>query len=313
RPSAAAAAPLAMGPPTADAGSAPTDAGSAPTDAAGITAAAAALVLNDDRQPQLEQLQQQQQEAATSEEGGSDAGTRASDLQYNTSMAPPASTSAAAANTESARSKKAAQQLAKFEAEDGLDELLAGVYDNEEELVARLVAQLQGLSHKQQRMYGIFDGTEEGGKRAFVRHWRQRHAERRAMMAALFDPAVDPKDRMALRTGYILRWRKILFSCPNCWLLPGLCVCARMQRFSPRRTQVVVHAHHGEWGSASNSGTILPTSLEGSEILLYGHPEHDTRLQELLADTTRTTALLWPGGGRPHTPGAAKAAEQRIF
>ncbi|KXZ53404.1 hypothetical protein GPECTOR_7g1300 [Gonium pectorale] len=176
-----------------------------------------------------------------------------------------------------------------------LDRLLSDVGDNEEELVAKLMTQLQGLSHKQQRLYGIWDGTSDGGRRAFVDRWRARHAERRAMVEALKDPARDPRDRMALRSEYIMRWRKILFSCPTCWLLPGLCVCGRMQRFSTSRTKLVVHAHHGEWGSASNSGSILPNSLEGAEILLYGYPDHDRRLRELLADTSRTTALLWPG------------------
>ncbi|GLC45797.1 hypothetical protein PLESTM_001780800 [Pleodorina starrii] len=190
---------------------------------------------------------------------------------------------------------KANPRLAKMEDTGALDELLAGVYDNEEELVAKLMLQLQGLSHKQQRMYGIWDDTPDGGKRAFLDQWRRRHAERRAMVAALQDPATPPSERMALRTSYILRWRKVLFSCPHCWLLPGMCVCGRMQRFAPQRTRVVVHAHHGEWGSASNSGGLLPTSLEGSEILLYGHPEHDARMRDILADPSSTTALLWPG------------------
>ncbi|GIL49541.1 hypothetical protein Vafri_5895 [Volvox africanus] len=190
---------------------------------------------------------------------------------------------------------KSKSRLVKMDDSDELDELLMGVYDNEEELVDKLMQQLNGLSHKQQRLYGIWDGTPDGGKRALVDQWRRRHSERRAMVEGLRDPARAPTERMSLRTSYILRWRKVLFSCPNCWLLPGLCVCGRMQKFTLQRTRVVVHAHHGEWGSASNSGCILPTSLEGSEILLYGHPDHDVRLREILNDTTYTTALLWPG------------------
>ncbi|GFR49571.1 hypothetical protein Agub_g11618, partial [Astrephomene gubernaculifera] len=194
------------------------------------------------------------------------------------------------------KAKSATPRMVKLEdLEDADGTLFEGVYDNEEQLVNKLMATLQGLSHKQQRLYGIWDGTADGGKRAFIEQWRQRHAERRAMAAAMADPARDPKDRMPLRTSYILKWRKVLFSCPNCWLLPGLCVCGRMRRFTPQRTKVVVHAHHAEWGSASNSGSLLPTSLEGAEILLYGHPEHDQRLRAMLDDPTRTTALLWPG------------------
>ncbi|KAG2438394.1 hypothetical protein HYH02_010849 [Chlamydomonas schloesseri] len=201
---------------------------------------------------------------------------------------------------------KGVPRLAKMQDGGGLEALLGGegagegeegVFANEEELVAKLMTQLQGLSHKQQKMYGIWDEAAgaDAGRVAFVEQWRKRHAERRAMVAALSDPSRDPRERMSLRTDYILKWRKVLFSCPTCWLLPGLCVCGRMQRFAPKKTRVVVHAHHGEWGSASNSGSILPLSLEGSEMLLYGHPDHDERLRAMLADTSRTVALLWPG------------------
>ncbi|KAG2433741.1 hypothetical protein HXX76_008104 [Chlamydomonas incerta] len=196
------------------------------------------------------------------------------------------------------KAQKGPARLAKMQDGGDLEALLGGegaegadgVFANEEEL---------GLSHKQQKMYGIWDPAAaagaDAGRRAFVEQWRRRHAERRAMVAALADPSSDPRERMSMRTDYILKWRKVLFSCPSCWLLPGLCVCGRMQRFSPAKTRVVVHAHHGEWGSASNSGSILPLSLEGSEILLYSHPEHDERLRAILTDTSRTVALLWPG------------------
>ncbi|GIM00399.1 hypothetical protein Vretimale_5187 [Volvox reticuliferus] len=103
---------------------------------------------------------------------------------------------------------KSNPRLAKMENSDELEELLVGVYDNEEELVAKLMQQLQGLSHKQQRLYGIWDGTPDGGKRAFVEQWRRRHSERRAMVEGMRDPARAPTERMALRTSYILRFAK---------------------------------------------------------------------------------------------------------
>ncbi|KAG2491562.1 hypothetical protein HYH03_010131 [Edaphochlamys debaryana] len=196
-------------------------------------------------------------------------------------------------STPGQRPQRVVRRPSRVASEEDIDELLSG---DESELMDRLASQLQGLSFKQQEMYGIWNPEDpEAGRRTFLEQWRQRHADRRAMVAGLADPAVPPQERMALRASYIHRWRKILFSCPTCWLLPGLCVCGRLQRFATQHTKVVIHAHHGEWGSASNSGAILGPCLEGTEVLLYNYPDHDTRLRELLADPTRTTALLWPG------------------
>lgn len=46
------------------------------------------------------------------------------------------------------------------------------------------VVTAQGLSHKQQKMYGIWDEAAgaDAGRVAFVEQWRRRHAERRAMV-----------------------------------------------------------------------------------------------------------------------------------
>lgn len=97
-------------------------------------------------------------------------------------------------------------RLLKLDDIDDIDELLESVHDNEEELVAKLMQQLQGLSHKQQRLYGIWDGSSDGGRHAFIEQWRRRHADRRAMVAALQDPQWPPSERMSLRTSYIIKY-----------------------------------------------------------------------------------------------------------
>ncbi len=60
---------------------------------------------------------------------------------------------------------------------------------------------------KQQQLYGIWDPADpDAGRRAFVARWRQRHADRRALVAGVTDGATPPQERMGLRTSYILKW-----------------------------------------------------------------------------------------------------------
>lgn len=269
----------------------------APAAADGFGAAGGAIAPGQAAAPQRQQQQQQPGAGAAAEglpaKGGR--GKQQGRAQQQQKQPGPGSP-AAKPGTYSHNGRQLRPRLARMEGLEELDEALGDCGDDEEALAERLMTQLQGLTVRQQQLYGIWDSADpDAGRRAFVARWRQRHADRRALVAGVTDGATPPQERMGLRTSYILKWRKILFSCPTCWLLPGLCVCSRMARFAPAKTQVVVCAHHGEWGSASNSGCVLPTSLEGAEMLLYGHPDHDRRLQELVNDPTRVTALLWPG------------------
>jgi len=99
---------------------------------------------------------------------------------------------------------------------------------------------------------------------------------------------------MHVKCEYNLKYGRTMFNCPNCWLLPGLCICERVQRCQPR-TKVVVHVHHKEWGKSSNTGSIAALSIPGSEILIKGYKPHDARVHEMIEDQSHTTAILWPG------------------
>eukprot|EP00955_Chlamydomonas_euryale_P096669 365026-Chlamydomonas_euryale.AAC.8 len=61
--------------------------------------------------------------------------------------------------------------------------------------------------------------------------------------------------------------------------------------------RVVVHVHHQEWGKASNTGTVVAATLPDARMLMRGVREHDAQVAALFADSSVTTAVLWPGDG----------------
>jgi len=123
---------------------------------------------------------------------------------------------------------------------------------------------------------------------------REREAERDIVNRHMQDPSVPGVDKMHRRCQYILKYGRNLFTCPGCWLLPGLCVCGFMAKVDAK-TQLVVHVHQTEWGKCSNTGCVAHLSVPGSKLLLKGYKDHDAQLTALFADPTITTAILWPG------------------
>ena len=115
------------------------------------------------------------------------------------------------------------------------------------------------------------------------------------MEKVVLDKNVHGQVKTAVRCEYIMRYGKTLFSCPRCWLLPGLCICSRLQRVALSSTRVVCSVHNLEWGKASNSGAIAAMSCEDGEVLLRGQSDHDKRLQSIFDDPSSTVAVLFPG------------------
>eukprot|EP00195_Chlamydomonas_chlamydogama_P001132 CAMPEP_0202920514 /NCGR_PEP_ID=MMETSP1392-20130828/76892_1 /ASSEMBLY_ACC=CAM_ASM_000868 /TAXON_ID=225041 /ORGANISM="Chlamydomonas chlamydogama, Strain SAG 11-48b" /LENGTH=278 /DNA_ID=CAMNT_0049614011 /DNA_START=278 /DNA_END=1114 /DNA_ORIENTATION=+ len=138
----------------------------------------------------------------------------------------------------------------------------------------------------------------------------QRAAEREEIARVLADRSIDGEEKMHQYCQYLMKYSKSLFTCPNCWLLPGLCICERVQRCEPR-TKVVVHVHHKEWGKTSNTGRIAALSLDGSDILMRGFRPHDAQVVELLADSSITTAILWPGANSISCSELKRIADER--
>ena len=47
---------------------------------------------------------------------------------------------------------------------------------------------------------------------------------------------------------------------------------------------IVLWTHRQEWGSVSNTGSILPLILEKTRLLMKGLPEHEEEWKNLLLD-----------------------------
>jgi DTW domain-containing protein YfiP len=122
-----------------------------------------------------------------------------------------------------------------------------------------------------------------------------RTAAKDAVKRIVEDPSTSPADKYDAQVRYTVTHGKALCACRTCWLSPGACVCPYLRRFgSSRSNQVVLWMHDSEYGRASNSGSILLQSYEGTELLVRGLREHDARLREMIEDPTVTTAFLFP-------------------
>jgi DTW domain-containing protein YfiP len=55
---------------------------------------------------------------------------------------------------------------------------------------------------------------------------------------------------------------------------------------------VILWTHHEEWGSPSNTGSVLSVMLNHVQLWMKGY--HDLEMQQLLCDDSTIPVLLWP-------------------
>jgi DTW domain-containing protein YfiP len=124
--------------------------------------------------------------------------------------------------------------------------------------------------------------------------------------------------------------------CPRCWSYRPICICsaynANENSTAPISERcnigatVVVWTHHKEWGSPSNTGSVLNVALnvknnETSDsaslfdprrnscvMLMKGLPEHDLILQNLLQQEDVLPVVLWTKEGGEKVDQAEKQA-----
>ena len=67
----------------------------------------------------------------------------------------------------------------------------------------------------------------------------------------------------------------------------------------PVPPNVVIYMHEHEWGRASNTGSVVAAALGASRarVCLRGLDDDMAYLHQVLSDSTRTVAVLWPGEG----------------
>lgn len=107
----------------------------------------------------------------------------------------------------------------------------------------------------------------------------------------------SPMERHRLVCRHRYRYGKHPFICHNCWSYLPICVCPsddekENMRIKLACRRVILWTHHEEWGSPSNTGSVLPLCLENVQLWMKGY--HDSEMEELLKDDSILPVLLWP-------------------
>ena len=85
------------------------------------------------------------------------------------------------------------------------------------------------------------------------------------------------------------------FVCKNCWSYNPICICNEVPQRKSRIPceRIILWTHHSEWGSPSNTGSVLPLLLENTQLMMKGL--HDEEFQNILcSDPTIQPIVLWP-------------------
>lgn len=106
--------------------------------------------------------------------------------------------------------------------------------------------------------------------------------------------ATNDDTRHRLVAEHRFRYGKHPFVCPKCWSYRPICLCPAASRKKLRIPfkQIIIWTHPGEWGSPSNTGSILPLLLNNTHIWMKGY--HDSLLNQVLSDRDCIPMILWP-------------------
>lgn len=107
------------------------------------------------------------------------------------------------------------------------------------------------------------------------------------------EPSGSKKHRLICEHHFV--HGKHPFICKRCWSYKPICICDKVpvrKRTIPCQ-KVIVWTHHSEWGSPSNTGSVLPLLLKDTHILMKGL--HENELEKILSiDPTVMPVVLWP-------------------
>jgi DTW domain-containing protein YfiP len=121
-----------------------------------------------------------------------------------------------------------------------------------------------------------------------------RTARSQALHETLQSSSLTGPEKHALLCQHVVAHGQHPFVCPTCWTYQPICVCRPVRdAYDIPIQQVVLWTHHDEWGSVSNTGSVLPLLLKDVSMKLKGLPEHDAWLDKLLNDPTVLPVVLW--------------------
>jgi DTW domain-containing protein YfiP len=91
------------------------------------------------------------------------------------------------------------------------------------------------------------------------------------------------------------------FVCSKCWSYQPICLCGQVVDKSqklelPERVHnILLWTHHREWGSISNSGSLLPILLPNTELFMKGLQQHDDEMETVFSQKNpHKVVVLWP-------------------
>jgi len=115
-----------------------------------------------------------------------------------------------------------------------------------------------------------------------------------------FDNTLTGEDRHRVVCEHRLRHGKHPFVCEKCWCYQPICLCGELSQRSKVDVpcgEVIVWTNQKEWGSPSNTGSLLPLMLRNTRLWMKGLD--DDKMAGLVAasrsrDDGRFAVVLWP-------------------
>ena len=128
-------------------------------------------------------------------------------------------------------------------------------------------------------------------------HQRQESVDKlQRQLQHLSNNNTNPLEKQALLCRHRYEHGQHPFVCRKCWTYQPICLCRRQQHMTKQRTMItprppchsiVLWTHRQEWGSVSNTGSILPLILQNTRLLMKGLPEHEEEWKNLLLQQKR--------------------------
>ena len=122
-----------------------------------------------------------------------------------------------------------------------------------------------------------------------------RSAVSQALHQTLQSSHLTGPQKHILKCQHVMTHGRHAFVCPTCWTYKAICLC----RLRPRELydlpvqQVILWTHHDEWGSVTNTGSVLPLLLKNVSLKLKGLPEHDAWFEETISSSQVLPVVLW--------------------
>jgi len=147
----------------------------------------------------------------------------------------------------------------------------------------------------------------------------ERKLAARALQEALdHNPDLSSTERQFLVSQYRYQYGKHNFVCPVCWSYQPICLCQNITAMMANHSnstklaipfrEIIVWTHPEEWGSPTNTGSLLPLLLQHTQLWMKGY--HDKQMNEIFQDENRPMVVLWPAPNS-HDDGASRASSPK--